>query len=130
MKQGFRNQKWFPAYRPGNHTEGLKKNVELVANLRETLGDRAEIMFDAFQGWSLDYAINWAKRVEQYRPRWIEEAFQMDRMESFVKLRAATSVPVALGGQAIPGGGRDYRCAGGSGMHERVSQDLPHRFHL
>jgi len=81
----------------GDHTEGLQKNVGLVANLRETLGDRAEIRFDAFQGWSLDYAIDWARRVEQYRPRWIEEAFQMDRMESFVKLRAATSVPVATG---------------------------------
>ena len=97
LRQGFRNQKWFLAYGPGDHTEGVKKNVELVANLRETLGDRAEIMFDAFQGWSLDYAIAWAKQVERYRPRFIEEAFQMDRMESFVKLRAATSVPVATG---------------------------------
>jgi len=97
LRQGFRNQKWFLAYGPGDHTDGLKKNVELVANLRETVGDRAEIMFDAFQGWSLDYAVAWAKQVERYRPRFIEEAFQMDRMESFVKLRAATSVPVATG---------------------------------
>lgn len=96
-RRGFRNQKWFLAYGPGDHTEGLKKNVGLVATLRETLGDKVEIMFDAFQGWSLDYAIAWAKQVEPYRPRFIEEAFQMDRMESFVKLRAATSVPVATG---------------------------------
>ncbi|MCC6588877.1 MAG: mandelate racemase [Bryobacterales bacterium] len=97
FEQGFRNQKWFLAYGPGDHAEGMRKNVELVATLRETLGDRADIMFDAFQGWSLDYAINWAKQVEKYRPRWIEEAFQMDRMESFVKLRQTTSVPVATG---------------------------------
>lgn len=96
-RQGFRNQKWFLAYGPGDHTEGLQKNVELVATLRQTLGDKVEIMFDAFQGWSLDYAIAWAKQVERYRPRFIEEAFQMDRLESFVKLRAATSVPVATG---------------------------------
>lgn len=97
LRQGFRNQKWFLAYGPGDHTEGLQKNVELVATLRQTLGDKVEIMFDAFQGWSLDYAIAWARQVERYRPRFIEEAFQMDRLESFVKLRAATSVPVATG---------------------------------
>lgn len=97
LRQGFRNQKWFLAYGPGDHNEGLLKNIELVATLREALGEKVDIMFDAFQGWSLDYAIAWAKQVERYRPRWIEEAFQMDRLESFVKLRQATSVPVATG---------------------------------
>jgi L-alanine-DL-glutamate epimerase-like enolase superfamily enzyme len=96
-KQGFRHQKWFLAYGPGDGTMGLERNIELVRTLRETLGPQAEIMFDAFQGWSIDYAIQWAKAVEQYRPRWIEEAFHMDKLESFVALRKATSVPVATG---------------------------------
>ncbi len=97
FKQGFRHQKWFLAYGPADGTAGLKKNVELVATLRETMGGEAEIMFDAFMGWSLDYAIMWAKQVERFRPRWIEEAFHMDKLESFVKLRQSTSVPVATG---------------------------------
>ncbi|MEZ5403349.1 MAG: enolase C-terminal domain-like protein [Bryobacteraceae bacterium] len=97
FRKGFRRQKWFIPYGPGDGAEGLRKNVELTATLRDTLGDGAEIMFDAFQGWQLDYAIAWAKQVEKYRPRWIEEAFPMERMESFVKLREATSVPVATG---------------------------------
>ncbi|MBI1898504.1 MAG: mandelate racemase [Acidobacteria bacterium] len=95
--QGFRNQKWFLAYGPGDDREGLAKNVGLVKNLREALGDDVDIMFDAFMGWNLDYAIAWAKRVEPYRPRWIEEAFQADKIDSFVQLRRATSVPVASG---------------------------------
>jgi len=90
-----------PIERPIEKKEEPKKtddaNIELVKTLRETLGSQAEIMFDAFQGWSLDYAIQWAKAVEQYRPRWIEEAFHMDKLESFVALRKATSVPVATG---------------------------------
>jgi L-alanine-DL-glutamate epimerase-like enolase superfamily enzyme len=96
-QQGFRHQKWFLAYGPGDGTAGLRKNVQLVSTLRESLGDEVEIMFDAFQGWNLDYAIAWAKQVERFRPRWIEEAFHMDKLESFVKLRQATSVPVATG---------------------------------
>jgi L-alanine-DL-glutamate epimerase-like enolase superfamily enzyme len=94
---GFRNQKWFLAYGPGDGTEGMARNVELVRTLRESLGDSVEIMFDAFMGWNLDYAIGWAKRVEPYRPRWIEEAFAIEKIESFVALRRATSIPVASG---------------------------------
>jgi L-alanine-DL-glutamate epimerase-like enolase superfamily enzyme len=97
LRQGFRHQKWFLAYGPGDGTEGLAKNVALVRTLRETMGPDVEIMFDAFQGWHLDYAISWARQVERYRPRWIEEAFHMEKLESFVRLRQATSVPVATG---------------------------------
>jgi len=97
LKEGFRNQKWFIAYGPADGREGLKKNVELVATLRQTIGDSVELMFDAFMGWHLDYAIAWAKQVEQYRPRWIEEAFPMDQLHSFIQLRRATSIPVATG---------------------------------
>ncbi|MBK5293151.1 MAG: mandelate racemase [Acidobacteriia bacterium] len=96
-KQGFRHQKWFMAYGPGDGAAGLKKAVQQIAVLRETLGDEAEIMFDAYMGWNLDFAIAWAKQVERYRPRWIEEAFPMDQLQSFVKLRQMTSVPVATG---------------------------------
>jgi L-alanine-DL-glutamate epimerase-like enolase superfamily enzyme len=96
-KQGYRHQKWFLAHGPGDGAAGLARNVELVRTLRETMGGEAEIMFDAFMGWSLDYAIMWAKQVERYRPRWIEEAFHMDKLESFVSLSRATSVPVATG---------------------------------
>jgi L-rhamnonate dehydratase len=96
-KLGFHNQKWFLAYGPGDGLPGLKKNVELVRNLRQAVGDDVDIMFDAFMGWNLDYAIAWAKQVEQFRPRWIEEAFHVSKIDSFVQLRKSTSVPVATG---------------------------------
>ena len=70
---GFRYQKWFMGYGPGSGEEGMHKNVELVKTLRETLGEDYEIMFDAFSGWDANYASEWAKRVEKYRPKWIEE---------------------------------------------------------
>jgi L-alanine-DL-glutamate epimerase-like enolase superfamily enzyme len=97
LKEGFRYQKWFLAYGPGDHAEGLEKNVTLVRTLREAGGPKAEYMFDAFMGWDLNYAIRWAKEVERYRPRWIEEAFAPDKVQSFAELRRATSIPVASG---------------------------------
>lgn len=95
--EGFRHQKWFLAYGPGDGLAGLAKNVELVRVLRQAVGPDVELMFDAFMGWSLDYAISWAKQVEQYRPRWIEEAFLPDKLEAFADLHKATAIPVASG---------------------------------
>lgn len=94
---GFRHQKWFLGYGPGDGSEGLIKNVDLVRTLRESAGEGVDLMFDAFMGWDLNYALSWVKQVEQYRPRWIEEAFAMDKMESFIALRKATSIPIATG---------------------------------
>ncbi len=96
-KQGFRHQKWFLAYGPGDGLSGLEKNVNLVRTLREAVGPDVDLMFDAFMGWDLNYATMWAKRVEPFAPRWIEEAFHPDKLESFAALRRATSVPVATG---------------------------------
>lgn len=94
---GFRYQKWFLAYGPGDGPEGMRKNVEAVRILRETVGDDTELMFDVFQGWNLDYALAWAKQVERYHPHWIEEAIPAEKFEAFAALRRGTSVPVASG---------------------------------
>jgi L-alanine-DL-glutamate epimerase-like enolase superfamily enzyme len=96
-KMGFRNQKWFFGYGPGDGLAGMQKNVDLVRTLREAAGYDVDFMFDAFMGWNLDYAINWCRQVEQFRPRWIEEAFHADKIESFAQLRRTTSIPVASG---------------------------------
>ena len=95
--EGFRAQKWFLAHGPAEGREGLVKNVDLVRRLREAVGDDVDLMFDAFMGWDLPYALAWAKEAEPFHPRWIEEAFPPDNLESFVALREATSIPVASG---------------------------------
>ncbi|HXS76186.1 MAG TPA: enolase C-terminal domain-like protein [Terracidiphilus sp.] len=95
--EGFRYQKWFMGYGPGSGPEGMAKNVELVKTLRETLGDDYEIMFDAYSGWDQDYALEWAKRVEQYRPFWMEEVTHPEKIDSFAAIRRGTTVPLASG---------------------------------
>ncbi len=94
---GFRYQKWFMANGLADGTKGMLKNVEMVKILRETLGEEYEIMFDAFNGWDLDYALTFCNMVEEYRPYWLEEAFVSDKIDSFVELRKSTSVPIATG---------------------------------
>ena len=54
-------------------------------------------MFDVYSGWNLSYALEWAKQVERYRPRWVEEATQAEKIGSFAELKRGTSIPIASG---------------------------------
>lgn len=96
-KEGFIHQKWFLGYGPGDGQKGMGLNVALMRELRAAVGDEVEIGFDAYQGWDLNYAIQWCRKVEQYRPWFIEEAFPVADLQSFIRLRQSTTVPVATG---------------------------------
>jgi L-alanine-DL-glutamate epimerase-like enolase superfamily enzyme len=95
--EGYRRQKWFMGRGPADGADGLRHNVELVRTLRETLGEDAEIMFDASMAWDADYTLMWADRVREYRPRWIEEPFSPDKAEAWARLARKTGIPVAGG---------------------------------
>lgn len=97
QKEGYRYQKWFMGFGPGSGPEGMRKNVELVRMLRETLGDDTELMFDAYSGWDQSYTLEWAHQVEKYRPRWIEEATHPEKIESFAEMHRSTTIPIASG---------------------------------
>ncbi|HVZ35811.1 MAG TPA: enolase C-terminal domain-like protein, partial [Polyangiaceae bacterium] len=96
-KDGFRLQKWFLGYGPGDGSRGMDLNVQLARAVREAVGEEGEILFDAYQGWDLQYALEWCRKVERYRPFWLEEAFPIADLESFARLSRATSVPLATG---------------------------------
>ena len=97
-EQGYRHQKWFVRDRgPSHGPEGVAEDVKVVRLLREAVGDDVDLMFDAFWQWDLQYALAWARRAEQYNPRWIEEPFQSANLEAFIELSRETSIPVATG---------------------------------
>jgi L-alanine-DL-glutamate epimerase-like enolase superfamily enzyme len=96
--QGYRHQKWFVRERgPDYGPEGVVADARVVRLLREAVGDDVDLMFDAFWRWDLQYALAWARRVEQYNPRWIEEPFQTANLDAFIKFSRETSIPVATG---------------------------------
>ncbi len=94
-EQGYSAQKWFFRHGPMSGHEGMKLNVALVRALRETLGDDYDIMLDCWQSMNLDYAVDLCSRIEEFRPRWLEEAFMPDRIDSHVKLKAKTKIPLS-----------------------------------
>jgi L-rhamnonate dehydratase len=93
--EGYRAQKWFFRHGPMSGHEGIKKNAALVRTLRETLGDDYDLMLDCWQSLNFDYAVDLCGRIEEYRPRWLEEPFMPDRIDSHVKLKAKTRIPLS-----------------------------------
>lgn len=94
-EMGYPAQKWFFRHGAMSGYAGLLKNVALVKTVREAVGDDYEIMFDCWQSMNLDYAVELCSRIEEYRPRWIEECFMPDRIDSHVKLKAKTKIPLS-----------------------------------
>lgn len=94
---GYRAQKWFFRFGPGNGPEGLRANVDLVRQLRQTLGDQSELMFDAYMGWDVRYTQEWSRSVEGLAPSWLEEPLSPGHYAAFGELRRSVSVPLAAG---------------------------------
>jgi L-rhamnonate dehydratase len=76
------------------------RDVALVAAAREVAGDAIDLMIDVGLGWSdVPTAIRTAKRMEEYRPYWIEEPFMPDALASYARLADALETRVAAGEQ-------------------------------
>lgn len=97
LRDGFDTQKWFVAYGPSDGRGGMKKNVGLCRSLRDSLGDDGTFMIDASNGWDLDYATRWCRRVEEFDVGWVEEPFATSDLATYRKLRSRTGVPLATG---------------------------------
>ena len=73
-------------------------DVALVAAARKAGGDDFDLMIDVGFGWkSARQAINVVRRMEEYRPFWIEEPFLPDDYGKYAALAAAVSTPIAAG---------------------------------
>jgi L-alanine-DL-glutamate epimerase-like enolase superfamily enzyme len=92
---GFRAQKWYPPCSEGHGPGGMETNLALVRTLRETVGDEIELMFDAHQGWAVDYAVEMARLMAPYRPCWLEEPVMADDVEGYRAVKQAADFPIA-----------------------------------
>jgi L-rhamnonate dehydratase len=77
------------------------RDVELVAAARAAVGDDVELMVDA--GWLVrrtpKEAAAMVRRLEPYRPYWIEEPLGPDDYDGYRALAEAVATPIAAGEQ-------------------------------
>ena len=93
--KGFNAQKWFFRYGPMSGKEGLKKNIELVETLRNTLGEDYDIMLDCWQSMDYKYVLDLARNIEPFRPFWLEEVVMPDRIDTYKKIKEKINIPLS-----------------------------------
>ncbi len=76
---------------------GMKKNVEMVRVVRETVGDDVDIMLECYMGFNYAYSRRLLKELEPYNLRWVEEMLLPDEIHNFAKLKKETSIPLSGG---------------------------------
>jgi L-rhamnonate dehydratase len=97
QEQGYTAQKWFFRHGPGDGSAGLERNLALAEALRAALGPHYRLMFDAFMGWDLPYAIEMVRALAPLRPTWVEEPIPPERVGALRQIRQAAAVPIATG---------------------------------
>ncbi|MCL4467172.1 MAG: mandelate racemase/muconate lactonizing enzyme family protein [Chloroflexi bacterium] len=68
-----------------------------VAEVRRLIGDRIDLMVDANMAWSADEALARGRRLQQFRPFWLEEPTAPEDVAGHRQLVDALQVPIAVG---------------------------------
>jgi D-galactarolactone cycloisomerase len=75
----------------------LRHSVARVRAAREALGPDIELMVDAHGTYSVPEAKRFCMQVEDLGLRWFEEPINADNRRGTAEVRAATSIPIAVG---------------------------------
>ncbi|HJL57307.1 MAG TPA: mandelate racemase/muconate lactonizing enzyme family protein [Arenicellales bacterium] len=103
VEQGFTAVKFDPAgpYTVrGGHQPALsdiERSVTICRRIRETVGNRADILFGTHGQFTTAGAIRLARRLEPYDPLWFEEPCPPDNLLEFANVAKQCRIPVATG---------------------------------
>jgi L-rhamnonate dehydratase len=97
LDQGFTAMKMRFGYGPRHGPEGVRRNLDSVAAVREVIGPDVDLMLECYMGWSLEYAKRILPKLERYEPRWLEEPVIADDIDGYAELNRLTSIPISGG---------------------------------
>lgn len=83
----------------------VERDVELVRAAREAAGPEMDLMLDLGfypgadlrTGWDASDVLEFCRRVEPYRPYWLEEFLPPDDLDGFARVAAGTTIRTAAG---------------------------------
>jgi galactonate dehydratase len=103
VANGWTALKWSPfgsaAYEVSLEQENII--VECVKRVREAVGDGAHLLLDAHGRFNYPTAQRIARRLEEYRPFFLEEPLPPENIDAMADLRRSTRVPIATGERLI-----------------------------
>lgn len=77
--------------------ETLDRVERYVANVREAVGSRCDLLFGSHGQMTPAAAIRLARRLERFDPLWLEEPTPPENAAAMARVAKATSIPVATG---------------------------------
>ena len=84
---GFTAHKLACPYGPADGLDGLRKNVEFVARVREEVGDECEIMLDCWMAFDVEYTVRLAEALRPYKLKWMEECLIPEDFDAHAEVR-------------------------------------------
>jgi L-rhamnonate dehydratase len=87
LELGFKAVKVFLICAPDEGLEGLRKNEEMVALARETVGDDVELAVDAWMSLDVEYAVRLVEALKPYRIKWLEDYLIPEDLEGYDQVR-------------------------------------------
>lgn len=87
VQQGFTHLKQRFGCGPRDGVAGMRRNVDLVRTVRDSVGFEVELAADAYMGWDVGYALEMAKLLREYQLSWIEEPLMPHDLEGSVELK-------------------------------------------
>jgi len=87
LELGFRAVKVFLAHGPEEGLDGLHKNEELVARVRDKVGESVELAVDCWMSLDVEYAVRLTEALRPYRIKWLEDPFLAEDLSGIVELR-------------------------------------------
>lgn len=77
--------------------ESLIRGVAKIQAMRDAVGDGFDILIDAHGQLTPTMAVEYAERVKEYRPMFLEECTQPEDLDALAWLAARVQVPLATG---------------------------------
>lgn len=87
VELGFKATKIFLTHSPTDGLDGIKRNVELVAQTREMIGDDVELMVDCWMSLDVEYTVRLAELLRPYRIKWLEDSLLPEDLEGYTQIR-------------------------------------------
>lgn len=85
---GFVGGKMPLVHGPAEGSEGLRKNVELAAEMRSRVGDDFFLAYDCWMALTVEYSLRLIEELRPYRLKWIEECLPPDDYAGYAELRS------------------------------------------
>lgn len=95
-KMGFIGGKMPLPFGPAHGDEGLRRNVELAAQMREECGPDFFLAYDCWMSLTPQYALRLIAALEPYNFRWIEECLPPDDYAGYRQLVGQRSHPILV----------------------------------